>query len=160
MRAWHWFDRIKVLDEVNRLLQPEGHLIVIHAIFLPHLSAEAQQTLNLIRSSGVDIQPAGSMAISAERRNGFPVNWFAEWITADLKVVDEWQYNYVLTFTIDEWCGKVKSLSWLTNADQALKDRITEQLKASLGHNPLIIPHQYSVVLLKKFQEGPPSNEC
>ncbi|QGQ99542.1 class I SAM-dependent methyltransferase [Paenibacillus psychroresistens] len=160
LRAWHWFERIKVLEEVNRLLKPEGHLIIIHAIFLPHISAAAQQSLNIIRSNGVDIQPAGSMAYTAERRNGFPVNWFEEWLTAELQIVDEWQYNYDLTFTIDEWCGKVNSLSWLTNADEALKDRISEQLKASLGNAPLIIPHQYSVVLLKKSQEGHPSNEC
>jgi ubiquinone/menaquinone biosynthesis C-methylase UbiE len=149
LRAWHWFDRDKVLEEVKRLLKSEGYLIVIHAIFVPHLSEEAQQTLDIIRSSGVDMKPAGSMAGTAERRNGFPTNWFEEWEAADLQVVDEWQNNYDLSYTIDEWCGKVKSLSWLTNAEQALKDKITRKIKISLGHKPLIIPHQYSVVLLR-----------
>jgi 2-polyprenyl-3-methyl-5-hydroxy-6-metoxy-1,4-benzoquinol methylase len=68
LRAWHWFDRDKVLAEVKRLLKTEGYLIVIHAIFVPHLSEEAQQTLDIIRSSGVDIKPAGSMSGATKRR--------------------------------------------------------------------------------------------
>jgi SAM-dependent methyltransferase len=149
LRAWHWFDRDKVLAEVNRLLKPEGHLIVIHAIFVPHLSEEAQQTLNIIRCCGVELRPAGAMADTAERRSGFPVNWFDEWKAVDFQFVDEWQHSYNLTFTIDEWCGKVNSLSWLTNAAQDLKDKITKKLKIELSGKPLIIPHQYSVALLK-----------
>jgi SAM-dependent methyltransferase len=150
LRAWHWFERDKVIKEVTRLLNNHGYLIVIHSIFVPHLSEEVQQTMKIIKESGVDMKPAGSMADSTERRSGFPINWFKEWEENGLHLIDEWQYNYELPFLIDEWCGKVRSLSWMTNVDKELKQNIIKRIKASLNNNKaLIIPHQYSVVILK-----------
>lgn len=152
LRAWHWFDRNIVNEQVMRVLKDEGYLIVIHSIFVPQLSPIAHETIQIIRECIGDLKPAGSMGEVTERRTGFPANWFAEWEQMGFKHVDEWQHDYTLTFTKEEWCGKVRSLSWLTNESEELKGRIVNKIMAYVEpfEHQLKIPHRYSVVVLKK----------
>src|SRR5690606_3413286 len=143
LRSWHWFDRSRVNDLVMKALRRDGYLIVIHAVFVPQQSQIATETIRVIKEYIPDLKPAGSMAESIERRNGLPVHWFDEWEACELRIVDEWQHDYDLEFTLDEWCGKVRSLSWLTNLRSDEKQPIMERLVEQLSDNqePLIIPH-------------------
>lgn len=152
LRAWHWFDRKAVNEQVMRVLKKKGYLIVIHSIFVPQLSPVAHETIQIIRECIGELKPAGSMGEATERRTGFPVNWFAEWEQAGFEYVDEFQYDYMLVFTKEEWCGKVRSLSWLTNVDEAIKSGIVDKIMAYLESfdQTLNIPHRYSVVIFKK----------
>lgn len=150
LRAWHWFDRRSVLKEVRRLLKRNGLLIVINSVFVPQLSDVAQQTFRIVKQFGVEIKPAGAMGEVKERRNGFPVNWFREWEESGLKLMAEWQYDYDLSFTVEEWCGKMRTLSWMTNVEDERKERIIARIEGELSPlpKPLSIPHQYSVAVM------------
>jgi SAM-dependent methyltransferase len=153
LRSWHWFNRELVNEQVMKVLKKDGYLIVIHAIFVPQASEEAQATLKAINEVIADLKPAGSMGEVTERRTGLPINWFAEWRDVGLHIIDEWQYDYELDFGIDGWCGKVRSLSWLTNESEVNKQLIIRKVKESLSNyvEPFRIPHRYSVALLKKI---------
>lgn len=152
LRSWHWFDRPIVNQRVMDTLKKDGHFIVVHSIFLPQLSKIAQETIRIIKEHISELKPAGAMGEVKQRRSGFPVNWFDEWSAAGFKFVDEWEHEYKLDFTKNEWCGKVRSLSWLTNESDAVKEIIIQKIQQSLIDHPepLSIPHKYSVVLLKK----------
>lgn len=152
LRAWHWFDRKIVNEQVMRMLKDGGFLIVIHSIFVPQLSKVAQETIRIIGEFIEDLRPAGSMGETQERRTGLPVHWFDEWQQIGFEIVDEWQHEYSLTFSKGEWCGKVRSLSWLTNADEEKKEQIIHSISEYLADydDALNIPHRYSVVVLKK----------
>jgi SAM-dependent methyltransferase len=152
LRAWHWFDRNIVNLQVMKLLKSNGYLLVIHSIFVPQISQEVQETLRAIQEFNPDLKPAGSMGDVKERRMGFPVNWFDEWNEHGFHLVDGWEYDYSLTFSLNDWCGKVKSLSWLTNESEETKQMIVMKTKEYLKNynEPLNIPHRYSVALLKK----------
>jgi SAM-dependent methyltransferase len=151
LRSWHWFDRSLVNHNVRRLLKEDGYLVVIHSIFVPQLSQEVQETLRAMKECNVDLKPAGAMGDAKERRMGFPVSWFEEWEECGFQIVDLWQYDYSLTFSIQEWCGKVKSLSWLTEENEDRKNMIIAKVREYLEPyiEPLSIPHRYSVVVLK-----------
>lgn len=152
LRAWHWFDRYKVNELATSLLKNNGYLIVVHSIFVIENSWVAQETIRAIKEFIPTLKAAGSMADVTERRTGFPINWFEEWEESGLHIVDEWQHDYNLAFSIDEWCGKVRTLSWLTNEDEETKEMITNRIKEYIekDDNPLLIPHKYSVVILQK----------
>ncbi|GIP32167.1 class I SAM-dependent methyltransferase [Paenibacillus sp. J2TS4] len=151
LRAWHWFDRTAVIREVQRLLKPRGHLIVIQSVFVPRLSEVAQQTLQIVKDSGVEVKPAGAMGETKERRCGFPVHWFREWEEAGFQLIDVWEYDYDLSFSIEEWCGKVRTISWMTSVEEAAKNDILTEIKNHLSKCDvlLVIPHQYSVAVLQ-----------
>lgn len=153
LRAWHWFDRDAVNQQVMRVLKIGGFLIVIHSIFVPQRSQEAQETIKAIREFIEDLKPAGSMGETQERRSGLPSNWFDEWKQIDFDIVDEWQNDYTLTFSKKEWFGKVRSLSWLTNVSEEKKQMILAKTADYLKdfEEPMYIPHRYSVVVLRKI---------
>lgn len=152
LRSWHWFNRQLVNEQVMRVLKKGGYLVVIHAIFVPQDSVEAQATLSAIIEVIADLKPAGSMGEVKERRTGLPINWFAEWRDIGLHIIDEWQYDYELDFGIDEWCGKVRSISWLTKESEVNKQLIIKKVKANLSNynEPFRIPHRYSVAVLRR----------
>lgn len=152
VRAWHWFDRSKVNQLVKRSLKPAGYLLVINSVFVSDQSPEVQETLKAIKEFIAELRPAGSMGDPKKRRTGFPVVWFEEWEEHEFRIIDEWQYDYQLHFSIENWCGKVRSLSWLTNESQEKKDLIIKKVKEYLDkfNQPLTIPHKYSILVLQK----------
>lgn len=150
-RAWHWFDRIQVIQNIKKYMDEEGVLMVTNSIFRPD-SEIAQLTFEVLRANEIELKPAGSQSNVSEKRSGFTVNWFQEWESHGLEVAFEWQHDYELPFTHEEWCGKIRSVSWLTNSDAAQKSKITHELMARLSAYAarLAIPHQFSVVVLKQ----------
>ncbi|WP_235427311.1 hypothetical protein [Cohnella kolymensis] len=135
---------------LKKYLEHKGYLIVINSIFIPN-SEVAQLTFSVLTDNNIELKPAGSNAEVKERRNGFPVNWFDEWEENSFQVIDEWQYDYYLQFTHEEWCGKIRSVSWMTNASNHIKIKITNELMKSLENleEVLNVPHRFSVVVLR-----------
>jgi len=150
VRAWHWFDRIKVMQNIKKYLKQRGLLIIINSIFLPD-SAVAQTTFRVLTDNKIELKPAGSNAEVKERRNGFPINWFEEWETNSFHVIEEWQHEYNLEFTHAEWCGKIRSISWMTNENEQTLKKITNELMKALDNHEeiLSIPHKFSLVVLR-----------
>ncbi len=111
----------------------------------------AKVTFETVKSHRIVPKPAGSYAEAKERRNGFPVHWFAEWEDHSLQLIDEWEQSYMLTFTHEEWCGKIRSVSWMTHADENIRKKVTDDLFDRLAkYEPVLrIPHKYSVVVLR-----------
>jgi len=150
LRAWHWFERERVLRNVRSHMEANGLLVIIHAAFLPD-SEVAQRTFHVLRNNGIQLKPAGAFADAKERRCGFPVAWFEEWERYSFQVNAEWQQDYSLEYTHEAWCGKIRSVSWLADLNQSLRERISDELLVGLQlfEPKLEVPHRYSVVLLK-----------
>lgn len=155
VRAWHWFDRVKVIQNIKEKMLSNGILVIINSIFLPN-SDIVQETFEVLRNNHIELKPAGSNAEVKGRRNGFSINWFQEWENNSFQIIEEWQHDYDLIFSHEEWCGKIRSVSWLTNESEDVKCKITSELLKKLEHreNQLIIPHRYSVVMLSVTQGG------
>jgi ubiquinone/menaquinone biosynthesis C-methylase UbiE len=154
VRAWHWFERSKVLPEIKRILKAKGHLCIIDSAFVPSKSKVARDTLEIIRKytpNGV-LKPAGSKAETKERKNGFPACWFNEWEQAGFKLIDSWQLDYEVSFTHEGWRGRVRSLSWIAEFDFETRKHLDAELDYYLRenhpHEPIVIPHECSVVFL------------
>jgi hypothetical protein len=150
VRAWHWFDRTKVMQNIKKHIEPKGYLIIVNSIFKPD-SEIAQRTFEVLKENKIELKPAGSYSEAKERRNGFPLPWFGEWDVNGFQLLHEWQQQYMLQYTHEQWCGKIRSVSWMANVDERTKKRVTQQLLSKLSKKEAVlnIPHQYSVVVLR-----------
>ena len=108
-------------------------------------------TFEVLTNNQIVLKPAGSNADAVERKMGFPLHWFNEWESHSLQLIDTWQQDYILEFSHEEWCGKIRSVSWLTNESEQSKTIITNELIDRLSpFDPVLkIPHQYSIAIFR-----------
>lgn len=155
MRAWHWFDREKTIQEVKRLLKSKGTLLVIDSGFKVDSPVVAQTFSIMEKFIPGGIKPAGSKAKSSQRINGFPVEWFEEWHQNKLELRDFYKFEYTVSFTNEEWVDRIESISWMTELKveerEMSKFKLLELLKEKFGdetvHN---VPHFCTVCILTK----------
>ena len=104
------------------------------------------------------LKAPGSMAESAERRNGFPLRRFDEWAAGGFKESDCGQFDYELRFTPGAWRGKVRSISWFSQLDEEGRRRVDREIAALFhGGSELTIPHRCSFVLHQRGERPPAS---
>jgi ubiquinone/menaquinone biosynthesis C-methylase UbiE len=150
MRAWHWFDRAKAIQEIKRILKAKGTLIVIDSGFLSG-GVEVEKTFEVLPKY-VDggLKPPGAKAESKQRINGFPVEWFDEWQKSGFELSDFFKINYTVSFTKQEWIERVESISWLAGLDEAVRKQALQELFEVLpGQEPYVIPHDCNVCILR-----------
>lgn len=154
MRAWHWFDREKAINEIRRILKPNGKLLVIDSGFLSE-HAVVQKTFEVL-SQYVEggVKPAGSKADAKQRINGFPVEWFEEWHLGGLELQDFFKLNYTVSFTKQTWVERMRSVSWLVSLEEPVRKQALRDLFVSLPDDePYLIPHDCNVCILAKKVE-------
>lgn len=156
MRAWHWFNRGKVLKEATRLLKMNGRLVIIDSGFLSE-TALVQETLKLLKAHlpEQELRPAGSKAQSNQLINSFPVEWFEEWKEKGFDLQDMFKRMYNVSFTNQEWCGRIGSLSWLISLSSEEREvglhELYIHLTKQFGEITHQIPHGcYAVILSKR----------
>ena len=150
MRAWHWFDRPKALQEIKRILKAKGILLVIDSRFLPGTEA-VEKTLNVVgKYVAGGLKPAGSKAESKQRINGFSVEWFEEWQNYGFDLRDFYKLNYSVTFTKQEWVERVESISWLAGLEKDVRKLALQDLTESLlDQETIVIPHDCNVCIVR-----------
>jgi ubiquinone/menaquinone biosynthesis C-methylase UbiE len=149
MRAWHWFDREKTMQEIKRILKEKGTLIVIDSGFHvgPPVVEKTFQVLSNYVSGG--LKTAGSKANSKQRINGFPVEWFDEWQKNGFELRDFYKINYNLTFTKETWIERVESISWLAALEGSVREKALQDLTDTLhDQETFVIPHECNVSIL------------
>lgn len=155
MRAWHWFNREKVLKEAGRLLKENGRLIIIDSGFLSE-TALVQETMDLLKNHLPEqkLRAAGSKAQSNQLINSFPVEWFEEWKEKGFDLQDMFRRRYSVCFTNQEWCGRIGSLSWLSSLPSDQREVVLHKLYIHLtkqfGQVTHHVPHGYYAVILTK----------
>jgi ubiquinone/menaquinone biosynthesis C-methylase UbiE len=154
VRAWHWFDRSKALEEIKRILKDTGYLIVMDTAFVPSKSEVASNTIEIFKKYTPDgvLKSAGSKADVKERRDGLPANWFNEWVQAGFSLINSWQIEYEVSFSHEGWHSFVRSLSWFSELDIEKRNQLDKDLHNYLMNysiDPILMPHVCSVVILK-----------
>ena len=154
MRAWHWFDREKTIDEVRRILKPGGHLVIMDSGFTS-ASKIVKESMKIIQSYSTDkqIRPAGTKDMATQMINSFPVEWFDEWKYAKFDLMDLYKVDYEVKFTNEEWAGRLSSVSWLAAFKEKQRkntlNRISSYLEDNFPDGRHKIPHILSVAILQ-----------
>jgi ubiquinone/menaquinone biosynthesis C-methylase UbiE len=154
LRAWHWFDREKAIQEAKRILKPNGYLLVMDSGFTVESPVVVQTISVMNKYVPGGIKPAGSKAASKQRINGYPVEWFEEWRQHELELRDFFKFDYTVTFTNEEWVDRISSVSWMTEIEgedrQISQFELLETLKEQYGPDATHhIPHFFTVCILK-----------
>jgi ubiquinone/menaquinone biosynthesis C-methylase UbiE len=150
VRAWHWFDRPKALQEIKRILKARGTLIVIDSGFLTGTPVVKKTFEVLTKYVEGGLKPADSKAGSQMRINGLPVEWFAEWQKNGFELRDFYKLNYMVNFTKQEWVERIESISWLAGLDVNEKKAALEELAHTLpNQDSFVIPHECNVCILR-----------
>lgn len=149
MRAWHWFNRPKALQEMKRILKPKGTLIIIDSGFLSG-TEEVEKTFEVL-SKYTDLMPAGTKGEARQRINGFPVEWFEEWQTGGFELRDFYKLNYSVTFTKENWIERIESISWLAGMEEEMRKKSLQEIAGLFERGvSYTIPHECNVCILKR----------
>lgn len=142
LRAWHWFDSEKTLTEIKRILKENGTLIIMDSGFISQ-NKVVEDTLKFIREymPNGKLKPAGSKSKSSQLINSFPVEWFKEWKENQFDLQETYKFSYNVTFSNEEWCGRVGSLSWLSSFNDIERNNILENLHIYLNQEYGEIEH-------------------
>lgn len=129
MRAWHWFDRPATLNEIKRILTKKGNLLVMDSGFIAN-SGVVIATLEMIKSHmpNGEVKSAGSKGDSKQLINSFPIEWFQEWKEHNFDIRETYKFTYQVPFTNEEWCGRVGSLSWLSNFSDEKREQVLAEI--------------------------------
>lgn len=154
LRAWHWFRRDKALKEIERIIKPEGYLIVMDSGFTPSEKV-VKKSMKIIRKHSPDeeLRPAGSKADSEQMINSFPVEWFEEWKKKKFDMTEMFKIDYSMKFSNEQWIGRLKTVSLLAYMDAAEQSKALDKVMAYLDENfekkKLKIPHRLTAVILQ-----------
>lgn len=150
MRGWHWFDRPNSIQEIQRILKPNGTLIVIDSGLISGCSIVEETFEVLGKYVDGGLKPEESMAEDKQRINGFPVEWFAEWQSSGFEIRDFYKLNFNVNFTKQEWLERMESVSPLAGLEETVRMKALEDLSDSLPNQESYdIPHDCNVCLLR-----------
>ncbi|MCR8848834.1 class I SAM-dependent methyltransferase [Rossellomorea sp. SC111] len=151
-RSWHLFDRPKAIHEMKRILKDKGTFIVSDSSFLTTQEV-VKDTMTFLHEYMGETPEA--KADQGNQVNGIPVEWLLEWQQADFTIKDFYTFYYMVDFTIQSWCERVGSLSWLSHLEDTEKEGLLQSLHTFLTrrHDSLhefTLQHQFTVCLMKK----------
>ena len=150
MRAWHWFDRLRAIAEIKRIIKEKGTLIVIDSGFLTGTTVVAKTFEVLSKYLEGGLTPAGSKADSKLRMNGFPVEWFKEWQDTGFDLRDFYKLNYTVEFSKQEWLDRIESVSWMAGLEESERKKALLELSSAISEQePFKILHECNVCLLR-----------
>lgn len=99
-QCWLYFDKIKVIPEVKRLLRPGGVLVTSHFSWLPRVDAVARQTEALI----LKFNPQWTAANYSGEVPAFP-----EWAQGQFRLKGMFYYDEPVPFTQESWRGRIRA---------------------------------------------------
>ncbi len=154
MRAWHWFDTDDAIKEIKRILKPGGHLIIMDSGFTSGVKV-VKKSMKIIKNNASDkqLKAAGAKEDATQMINSFPVEWFDEWKYSRFDLLDLYKKDYDVTFTNEEWLGRLATVSWLAAFKEKKRkrtlDEIKEYLDTEVSKDSHKVPHVLSVAILQ-----------
>eukprot|EP01114_Cavostelium_apophysatum_P012558 TRINITY_DN283_c0_g1_i1.p1 TRINITY_DN283_c0_g1~~TRINITY_DN283_c0_g1_i1.p1 ORF type:complete len:314 (+),score=45.01 TRINITY_DN283_c0_g1_i1:36-977(+) len=101
--AWHWFDHARAMQEIKRVLKPNGVLIITSFVFLAKRSKLAADTEALV----VKYNPA--YARFAGLDGLFPQQVDQVVVDGKFELVEQFCYDYPQPFTHEQWRGRIRT---------------------------------------------------
>ncbi len=154
LRSWDWFDRPKTMEEVRRVLKPDGHLIIADYGFMKS-SGVGRETIRVIRRNAKKYKVKSRIHKEDDGIlvSGFPIEWIEEWADFRFDIRDLYKRNYRVEFTHEEWIDHLGTISSMVefkrkHRRKTLK-KISERLKDRFEDDVYRVNHELNVVILK-----------
>jgi SAM-dependent methyltransferase len=137
-QSWLYFDKVKMIPEIYRLLKPGGRLLTCHLCWLPRIDAIARESEALILKHNPDWS-AGDWSGETE--------YLPPWAAGKLQLEGMFYYDEELTFTQESWRGRIRAsrgiAATLTTEEVQAFDREHEAaLKRQLKSDSFAVLHR------------------
>lgn len=138
-QCWHWFDGAHALRESERLLKPEGHLLIAHFDWLPLAGNLVEATERLIATHN----PAWSFAGGT----GIYPRWFRDLAEGGFRDLKSFTYDVDVPYMPEDWRGRIRASAGVggtlppdavSRFDRDLRDLLEQQFPG----RPLSVPHR------------------
>src|SRR5699024_2533488 len=154
LSAWHWFKRTETIEEAERILKPNGYLIIAD-INIERKTGIVKDTMKIIKHNRKKYKVDTRLHTHKkdQRINSFPVRWIQEWQDHNFDIKDLYKKNYRLEFGREEWIERLGTYRNLVeiqkkNRQKTLK-KINRQLNEHYKDEKYRVSHQLSVVVMK-----------
>lgn len=154
LRSWDWFDRREAMEEVRRILKPDGHLIVADFGFVKS-SGVVRESMKIVKKYAKKYKVESKIHGDENdgRINGFPLEWIEEWQRYQFDIKDLYKRNYKVQFTHEEWIHRLSSTSRLVEFKRKHRKKtikkISDHLKENYEDDTYRINHEMNVVILQ-----------
>jgi SAM-dependent methyltransferase len=138
-QAWHWFDGVATLREMQRVLRPGGALVIAFYSYLAEHSPVARDTEALI----LELNPRWTMA----GWTGMFPELVDELIRGGFELIEQFCYDHARVFTHTGWRGRMRTCNGVGSGglspDRVQRfDRKLERLLDERYPEPLTVPHR------------------
>ncbi len=100
-QCWHWFDRPKAAQEVQRILKPNGTLIIAHFDWLPLTGNVVELTEQLILKHNPHWKFGGGL--------GMYPQWLRDLGEADFANIRSFSFDVDVPYTPKAWRGRIRA---------------------------------------------------
>jgi len=147
-QCWWWFDHDRAMCELQRILKPNGLLIVAAFCYLPRIDSLAKESEELILKLNPKWSMAGSSGIFPEVIDQLVID-------GKFELVEQFCYDHKQYFTHQSWLGRMLTCNGLgsTNLPETTIQRYSEMLTELLKkkyQDPVGVGHRIWTVVVKK----------
>ncbi|MEL6524227.1 MAG: methyltransferase domain-containing protein [Chloroflexota bacterium] len=148
-QCWHWFDRPRAASEVQRLLKPNGYIVIAHLDWIPLPDNVVEATEALI----LKYNPAWSMGGG----NGMYPAWLRDLAIANFQNIETFSFDLDLYYTHISWRGRIRASAGVAASleperVQAFDAELATLLADKFPTNPLPIHHRVWATIAQKAE--------
>ena len=147
-QCWHWLDRPRAADEVNRLLRPGGTLVIAHYDWLPLPGNVVELTEELLLRYNPAWRFGGGTGIYPQ--------WFRDVAVASFVQIESFTYDEPAIYSHAAWRGRLRASapigSSLPAEDVVRFDAdLAAALAGQFSSEPLAVPHRVFALLCQRI---------
>ncbi len=142
--CWHWFDEAKAINEVKRLLKPQGKLVIAHYDWLSLPESVPVTSEQIMQRYAPDMQPGLFNGLYPQRAILMQNSGFIN--------IETFSFDHANFYTHEAWCGRIRASQWIgarLAPEQVIlfDEEHAKVLKAAFPHNRLKILHRCFVAV-------------
>jgi SAM-dependent methyltransferase len=145
-QCWHWFDRGRAVQEVRRLLVPEGRLVIAHFDWIPLPGNIVEATEKLIESYNSEWSMGGGTGL-------WPA-WLGDVSVAGFLDIETFSFDTDPLYSHEAWRGRIRASAGVAaslSPEQVVRfdDDLRDMLAQRFPNDPQGVPHRVFAVVCK-----------
>ncbi|MEH2255487.1 class I SAM-dependent methyltransferase [Nostoc sp.] len=100
-QCWHWFDRLRAVEEITRILRVNGLLAIAHFDWIPLKGNVVEATEQLIEAHN----PAWNLGGG----NGLHPQWLQDIGEGGFRDIRTFSYDVFVSYTHEDWRGRIRA---------------------------------------------------
>ena len=148
-QCWLYFDKVRAIAEVKRLLQPEGVLVTSHFCWLPQQDEIARASEALVLRHNPDWTAAGWSGT---------IPPMPDWAAGHFDLVAMFQFDAPVPFTRESWRGRLRACrgvgATLSADEVAAFDREHDELLRCIAGDEFTVLHRVDAHVLRPRPAG------